>query len=239
MRYLAVILLMLIACGAQAPIESNQTIENHGTDNITNETPPESVRCTQDVRECPDGSFAAREPPKCEFKECPASAPKAELAQTEETTMNTMIEMETTLGKMKIKLYDDKAPKTVENFKTLVSKGFYDGTIFHRVIKNFMIQGGDPTGTGMGGPGYEIKDEFSPGLKHNKKGILSMANAGPNTGGSQFFITLAATPWLDGKHAIFGELVEGVDVLDKIGSTPTSSGDKPKTEVKIIKAKLV
>ncbi|MBS3148530.1 peptidylprolyl isomerase [Candidatus Woesearchaeota archaeon] len=153
--------------------------------------------------------------------------------------MNTMIEMETTLGKMKIKLYDDKAPKTVENFKTLVSKGFYDGTIFHRVIKNFMIQGGDPTGTGMGGPGYEIKDEFSPGLKHNKKGILSMANAGPNTGGSQFFITLAATPWLDGKHAIFGELVEGVDVLDKIGSTPTSSGDKPKTEVKIIKAKLV
>ena len=152
--------------------------------------------------------------------------------------MGTNVELQTTMGTMKIRLFDDKAPKTVQNFKDLVSKGFYDGTIFHRVIKNFMIQGGDPTGTGTGGPGYHIKDEFGPGLKHEKKGILSMANAGPNTGGSQFFITLVPTPWLDGKHAIFGELTEGVDVLDKIGSTKTGPGDKPLQEVRIIKAYL-
>lgn len=154
-------------------------------------------------------------------------------------SMNTFVELETSMGKMKIKLYDDKAPLTSKNFKDLVQKGYYDGIIFHRVIKNFMIQGGDPTGTGMGGPGYEIKDEFGPGLKHSKKGILSMANSGPNTGGSQFFITLVPTPWLDGKHAIFGEVTEGLDVLDKIGTTPTGANDKPKTEVKIIKATIV
>ena len=152
---------------------------------------------------------------------------------------NTMVILETTLGTMKLRLFDDKAPKTVQNFKDLVNKGFYDGTIFHRVIKNFMIQGGDPTGTGTGGPGYKIPDEFGLGLKHDKKGILSMANSGPNTGGSQFFITLVPTPWLDGKHAIFGEVIEGIDVLEKIGTTPTSPGDRPKTEVKIIKARIV
>ncbi len=163
----------------------------------------------------------------------------AEIENLEVEDMNTIVELETSMGVMKIKLYDDKAPKTVKNFKDLVEKGFYDGTIFHRVIKNFMIQGGDPTGTGMGGPGYKIDDEFGAGLKHGKKGILSMANSGPNTGGSQFFITLVPTAWLDGKHAIFGELIEGQDVLDKIGSTPTGPGDKPKTEVKIVKAKIV
>lgn len=164
-----------------------------------------------------------------------------ESQEVEETEMakENLILLETTMGNMKIKLYDDKAPMTAKNFRDLVQKGFYDGTIFHRVIKNFMIQGGDPTGTGMGGPGYEIKDEFGPGLKHNKKGLLSMANAGPNTGGSQFFITLVPTPWLDGKHAIFGELVEGVDVLEKIGNTPTDANDRPKTEVKIIKASVI
>lgn len=158
----------------------------------------------------------------------------------EETKMaENLILLETSMGNMKIKLYEDKAPLTSKNFKDLVQKGFYDGTIFHRVIKNFMIQGGDPEGTGMGGPGYEIKDEFGPGLKHNRKGILSMANAGPNTGGSQFFITLVPTPWLDGKHAIFGEVVEGIDILDKIGNTPTKPGDRPVTEVKIIKASVI
>ncbi len=163
----------------------------------------------------------------------------AEIENLEVEDMNTIVELETSMGVMKIELFDDKAPKTVKNFKDLVEKGFYDGTIFHRVIKNFMIQGGDPTGTGMGGPGYKIDDEFGAGLKHSKKGILSMANSGPNTGGSQFFITLVPTAWLDGKHAIFGELIEGQDVLDKIGSTPTGPGDKPKTEVKIVKAKIV
>jgi cyclophilin family peptidyl-prolyl cis-trans isomerase len=158
----------------------------------------------------------------------------------EETKMaENLILLETTMGNMKIKLYEDKAPLTSKNFKDLVQKGFYDGTIFHRVIKNFMIQGGDPEGTGMGGPGYEIKDEFGPGLKHDRKGILSMANAGPNTGGSQFFITLVPTPWLDGKHAIFGEVVEGIDVLEKIGNTPTRPGDRPVTEVKIVKARII
>lgn len=211
---------------------------------------PEPTVCTADAKECPDGSFVSREGPNCEFKACPEGIAKEEPKQTinatrnlnsaatTEVNMNTLVELETTMGKMKIKLYDDKAPKTVENFKTLVQKGYYDGTIFHRVIKNFMIQGGDPTGTGTGGPGYTIKDEFGPGLKHDKKGLLSMANAGPNTGGSQFFITLAATPWLDGKHAIFGELVEGMEVLDKIGNTPTNAQDKPRTEVKIVKVKV-
>lgn len=177
---------------------------------------------------------------KIEIKTAEAETASVEVEELDlEGEMNTFVELETSMGKMKIKLFDDKAPKTVENFKSLVEKGFYDGTIFHRVIKDFMIQGGDPTGTGTGGPGYKIDDEFGAGLKHSKKGILSMANAGPNTGGSQFFITLVPTPWLDGKHAIFGELVEGQDVLDKIGSTPTGPGDKPKAEVKIIKARIV
>ncbi len=118
--------------------------------------------------------------------------------------METMIELDTSMGKMTVKLYDNLVPRTAGNFKKLVEQGYYDSTIFHRIIKNFMIQGGDPTGTGTGGPGYTVPDEFHPSLKHDRKGLLSMANAGPNTGGSQFFITLVPTPWLDGKHAIFG-----------------------------------
>ncbi len=171
-------------------------------------------------------------------KTVPTEAQADVQAVTEENNMETIVELQTTMGNMTLRLFDSKAPKTVKNFKELVNKGFYDGTIFHRVIKNFMIQGGDPTGTGRGGPGYQIPDEFGEGLKHSKKGILSMANSGPNTGGSQFFITLAPTPWLDGKHAIFGEITEGIDVLDKIGGTPTEN-DRPKTDVKIIKARVV
>ncbi len=149
--------------------------------------------------------------------------------------MRTKISIETNYGNMTAELYDDLVPKTAENFKKLAEKGFYNGTIFHRVIKDFMIQGGDPTGTGMGGPGYTIKDEFVSSLKHTKKGLFSMANSGPNTGGSQFFITLVATPWLDGKHAIFGELKSGLDILDKIGNTATDDNDGPLKEVKIQK----
>jgi cyclophilin family peptidyl-prolyl cis-trans isomerase len=149
------------------------------------------------------------------------------------------VKFETTMGNFKIKLFSDKAPITTDNFRGLVEKGFYDGIIFHRVIDGFMIQGGDPTGTGRGGSGKTIQDEFGPGLKHSKEGILSMANAGPNTGTSQFFITLAPTPHLDGKHAIFGEVVEGMDVVKKIGKTKTGPGDKPETEVKMKKVYMV
>jgi cyclophilin family peptidyl-prolyl cis-trans isomerase len=152
---------------------------------------------------------------------------------------NTKVLLETSMGDVTIRLLDDKAPLTTANFKKLVSEGYYDGTIFHRVIPNFMIQGGDPTGSGMGGPGYKIKDEFGPGLKHNKSGMLSMANAGPNTGGSQFFITVAPTPWLDGKHAIFGEVVEGMDIIMEISEVQRNRQDKPLTEVKIVKASII
>jgi len=117
---------------------------------------------------------------------------------------------------MVIELFADKAPKTVNNFIFLARQGFYDDVIFHRVIENFMAQGGDPTGTGTGGPGYRFEDEFHPSLKHDKPGVLSMANAGPGTNGSQFFITHVPTPWLDNKHSIFGQVVEGMDVLMSI-----------------------
>ncbi len=121
--------------------------------------------------------------------------------------------LKTDLGDIEVTLFADKAPNTVNNFVFLAREGYYDNTIFHRVIQDFMAQAGDPTGTGRGGPGYSFRDEFGAGLKHDKPGILSMANAGPNTNGSQFFITHVPTPWLDGKHAIFGEVTNGLDVL--------------------------
>ncbi len=124
--------------------------------------------------------------------------------------------LHTEKGEMVLELFADKAPKTVNNFVFLAREGFYDGTIFHRVINDFMVQGGDPTGSGRGDPGYRFEDEFHATLKHDKPGVLSMANAGPNTNGSQFFITHVPTPWLNGKHAIFGQLVDGIDVLMSI-----------------------
>ena len=156
----------------------------------------------------------------------------------EEKTMVTFILLETTMGDIRVQLFDDKAPETAANFKKLVSEGFYDGVIFHRIIPDFMIQGGDPSGTGTGGPGYTIKDEFNPELRHDRKGLLSMANSGPNTGGSQFFITLVPTPWLDDKHAIFGKVVQGMDVVEKMGATKTDDQGRPLTEVKITKASV-
>ncbi len=119
-------------------------------------------------------------------------------------------------GDIRIKLHDDKAPRTVANFESLANKGFYDGLTFHRVIKDFMIQGGCPLGTGTGGPGYKFDDEFHPDLKHDGPGVLSMANAGPNTNGSQFFITHSAQPHLDGRHSVFGQVIEGQDVVNRI-----------------------
>ena len=143
----------------------------------------------------------------------------------------THAHFETSMGNFTIELFEQQAPKTVANFVKLAEKNFYDGVIFHRVIDGFMIQGGDPTGTGRGGPGYQFADEFHPQLRHNSEGILSMANAGPNTNGSQFFITLTATPHLDGKHAVFGKVIAGMDVVKKIGKTPTKAGDRPVTDV--------
>ena len=150
---------------------------------------------------------------------------------------------DTTEGSFKIKLFADKAPNTVANFVSLADgtktgKPFYDGTIFHRVIPDFMIQGGDPEGTGRGGPGYKFADEFHPSLNHSKPGILSMANAGPNSNGSQFFVTVAATPWLDNKHSVFGEVVEGYGVVEKISKVARGAQDRPKKEVRINSVKI-
>jgi cyclophilin family peptidyl-prolyl cis-trans isomerase len=141
-------------------------------------------------------------------------------------------------GDFAIELFEDRAPLTTKNFIDLVEKGYYDGLTFHRVIDGFMIQGGCPGGTGTGGPGYKIKDEFHPELKHDGPGVLSMANAGPNTGGSQFFITLAATPWLDGKHAVFGRVADGMDVVQKIGKVRTGGQDRPVEPVVVEKVSL-
>src|ERR1700733_8453437 len=162
--------------------------------------------------------------------------------------------IETTLGEMIAKLEDEKTPETVANFVGLATgekeytdprtnqpshQPFYDGTVFHRIIKDFMVQGGDRLGQGTGGPGYRFNDEFHPTLKHTGAGILSMANSGPNTNGSQFFITLVPTTWLDNKHTVFGKLVRGEDVLQKIGTVATGSQDRPREEVKLESVSIV
>ena len=167
--------------------------------------------------------------------------------------MPTFAKFKTSEGDFKVRLHDDKAPKTVANFTGLaegtkewtdpatrgkVTRPFYDGLIFHRVIDGFMLQAGCPMGNGMGGPGYQFADEFAPGLKHDRPGLLSMANAGPNTNGSQFFVTLVPTPWLDNKHAIFGEISSGHDVVAKIGKTRTGPMDRPAKEIKINSVKI-
>jgi len=161
--------------------------------------------------------------------------------------------METTLGTITIELYEKEAPKTVANFVGLAEgtkeftdlktgqkakRPFYNGLIFHRVIPGFMIQGGDPTGTGRGGPGYKFEDEFSPSLKHDKPGRLSMANAGPNTNGSQFFITVAPTPHLDNRHTIFGQVVEGQDVANKISQVAKDGQDRPLNDMVMTKVTI-
>ena len=146
----------------------------------------------------------------------------------------TVAVIQTTMGTIELELFADKAVKAVQNFVGLAEKKYYDGIIFHRVIDNFMIQGGDPAGTGSGGEsiwGKPFEDEVKTGLKHNSEGILSMANAGPNTNGSQFFITLKATPWLDGKHTVFGKVISGMEVVKAIGKTKTNQNDKPLIDV--------
>lgn len=155
--------------------------------------------------------------------------------------MQQQAEITTSQGKFVVKLRPDVAPKAVENFTKLAEKGYYNDVIFHRVIKQFMIQGGDPTGTGRGGDsiwGKTFEDEYSPALKFDKPGLLAMANRGPATNGSQFFITVAPTPWLTNKHTIFGEVVSGYDVVQKIENTPTGPMDKPVEPVKILSIKI-
>ncbi|HYY25658.1 MAG TPA: peptidylprolyl isomerase [Candidatus Udaeobacter sp.] len=169
-------------------------------------------------------------------------------AQAQEKRGPVYATLKTSMGDIVIQLFEDKAPKTVANFIDLatgakewtdpktgekVKRPLYNGTLFHRVIPGFMIQGGDPLGNGTGGPGYRFEDEFNPDLKHSKPGTLSMANAGPNTNGSQFFITNKATPWLDGKHSVFGEVVKGQSVVDTIANVPRDLRDKPMKDVVI------
>ena len=152
---------------------------------------------------------------------------------------NRKARFRTNHGEFTAELFEDRAPVTTKNFIGLAEKNFYDGVIFHRVIAGFMIQGGDPTGTGRGGPGHTIKDEFHAELTHDDAGVLSMANAGPNTGGSQFFVTLAATPWLDGKHAVFGKVTDGLDIVQKIGKVKTGGGDRPAEDVVMEEVRIV
>jgi peptidylprolyl isomerase len=160
----------------------------------------------------------------------PATSPASSLA-------GDNVRLETTMGNITIAL-DPDMPVTAGNFETLVKKGYYDGIIFHRVMDGFMIQGGDPTGTGRGGPGYRIQDEFTSHNKNNR-GAVAMANSGPNTGGSQFFINLVDNNYLDGKHPVFGNVVEGMDVVDAIGKVPTDSDNRPLQNVTIIHAEMI
>ena len=176
-------------------------------------------------------------------KDSPAPSDSKKDEKGKEKAMPTgskgeMAVIETNLGTIKVKFFPDVAPKAVENFLGLASKGYYNGIIFHRVIDGFMIQGGDPTGTGGGGKsiwGREFEDEFSPKYRFDRKGLLAMANAGPRTNGSQFFITLAPTPHLNNRHTIFGEVVSGMDVVEKIGKVKKGPGDRPLEDVKMVK----
>ena len=140
---------------------------------------------------------------------------------------NRLAHFTTNLGDFQVELFEDRAPATTKNFIDLVEKGFYDGIVFHRVIEGFMLQGGCPDGNGRGGPGYTIPDEFHAELTHDSEGVLSMANSGPNSGGSQFFVTLAPTAWLDGKHAVFGKVIEGIETVRTIGATAKGPGARP------------
>ncbi len=180
----------------------------------------------------------APEPTRPDPEDLPAEPEAAPQEPAASVEVETLARIETSMGLMVVELYEDQVPNTVASFVHLASKGFYDGLIFHRVIPDFMIQGGCPNGRGNGDPGYRFADEFARNLGHEGAGVLSMANSGPNTNGSQFFVTLKATPWLDGRHSVFGRVVEGADVLMEIGSVPTARGNRPVTPVTITKVTI-
>jgi len=228
--FLLLFIVFLVGCAVETPgvVEDTPDVIEE-TPDVVEETPEEEqVFCTLDAKECPDGSYVSRVAPDCEFEACP---------EVEEVKMGTQVKLETSMGDIIIELEDDM-PITTGNFEKLVKEGFYDGTIFHRIISGFMIQGGDPKGDGTGGPGYNIKDEFTEPNKNNR-GTISMANAGPNTGGSQFFINLVNNNFLDDKHPVFGQVVRGMSVIDEMAAVKTGSGDRPVKEVKIIKAEII
>jgi len=232
---LSLFLFSLSACGQTEPTTSDTASDNetanqyneeqttnnnemiNQNDETSNEVLSDNVSC-DDVEKIISGS-GIKAPTKTE-----AACVKG-LTQT--------ITFATSKGDIKVKLFADKAPLTVLNFLRLSSNGFYDGLIFHRVIKSFMIQGGDPLGNGTGGPDYQFEDEFDSSLRFDKPGMLAMANSGPGTNGSQFFITTIQTPWLNDAHTIFGEVVEGMDVLTTIENVATGPMDKPLEDVKI------
>ena len=220
------------------PAVTDTKSETPATDKTTPETKPEKA---------PAKEAAGK---KGKDKKSDKKTEKAEAKKDKKM----IAQFETSLGTFKVQLFPEQAPKTVENFVGLAEgtkeftdpatgkpakRHFYDGLKFHRVIDGFMIQGGDPLGKGIGGPGYTFADEFDKTLHHSKPGILSMANAGPNTNGSQFFVTVAATPWLDGRHTIFGEVIEGMDVVTKISKAKTRPGDVPMEDIVIKKLTII
>lgn len=228
---LSLSLVLLSACTSQidgsdsknestSHIQTSSDINNSNNNKNMSETNEEkkdtAVSCTRDV----DMAMV--------------KAPTQEDADSIQGT-EKMVVMETNKGTIKINLFTEKAPLTTANFVNLVNAGFYNCLTFHRVIKDFMIQGGDPNGNGTGGPGYKFEDEFDESLKHTGPGILSMANSGPGTNGSQFFITTIATPWLNNAHTVFGEVVEGLDVVSAIENTETGFQDKPADDVVMTK----
>jgi len=201
--------ILISGCGKKEEVKEKPKTEEKKADTVKQQTPPTEQK--KDTLKSADSDV-----------------------KKDDKSAGNIMKIETTMGVIKIKLFPDKAPKTVEQIKALVSKGFYNGIIFHRVISGFMIQGGDPTGTGTQGSGKTIPDEFNNGLKHNKEGVVAMANTGrPNSQDSQFFITLAPQPHLDGKYTIFGEVVSGMDVVEKIGKVKTGQNDKPVEDVKM------
>jgi peptidyl-prolyl cis-trans isomerase A (cyclophilin A) len=230
---------------------SSGCTEKEKTESVAAKT--ETTTTTTTTTETTKTVPTKEEAPKTQSAKSAETTKAVKPSKTEKKGKPMYAQFETNMGNFKVKLFADQAPKTVENFAGLAEgskewtdpksgkkekKPFYDGLIFHRVIDGFMIQGGDPTGTGMGGPGYKFADEFNPELKHNKY-TLSMANAGPNTNGSQFFITVAPTPHLNGRHAVFGEVVEGQDVIDKIAKVRTGAQDRPVEPVVMKHVKIV